>query len=376
LHAPRGPSTRPPAAGPSVPALSLLDMQEQRDGFCFLKEEDTEYQCPTLAYNIAEVPTPEMCCSLCAQEPQCGAWSWTGSGSFGVSHMCYLKAPVPGVGIRKVRKPGTVSGLPQKSVASAREWIGRGPPAPERPAGERGHRGRVKLFCFALIAPWRFESGLLSLMREHNTSIFACDEHTVYSNTSLDAAAGVEVSLVKSDLRAITGGGFPTPLNLNVFMAAWWQVITDGTFLRCDWTVKVDPDSVFLPSRLRRILPRHSDGPHGVYLNNCRLGLRGSLEVFSRKAVLRWGSGSEECLMRSEGADVCNGPCLWGEDQFIDWCLSKVLHVKRDDAFGLLLDERCTPPQGWTACSDTSRVAYHPFKDEGAYTQCLFSTIA
>merc|ERR1712113_809525 len=105
----------------------------------------------------------------------------------------------------------------------------------------------------------------------------------------------------------------------------------------------------------------HPESQGGAYLNNCKYGLHGPFEVFSRNAVRAWGAGIDTCKVYFR--HKCDGPCKWGEDLFIDQCLSKVLGVRRDNHFGLLVEDHCDPPKGWDSCLDTESVAFHPFKD-------------
>ena len=73
-------------------------------------------------------------------------------------------------------------------------------------------------------------------------------------------------------------------VNTGMFKQIWKALGSAGTYKLYDWTVKADPDAVFLPPRLvQRIkwLPRLEQG---LYLVNCKLvdnGFFGNLEVFS-----------------------------------------------------------------------------------------------
>merc|ERR1719166_870958 len=60
-------------------------------------------------------------------------------------------------------------------------------------------------------------------------------------------------------------------LNTRIFMNAWDYLDRDGRFRNYDWVVKVDPDAVFFPSRLREHLD--AKAPHkkvNMYFMNCR----------------------------------------------------------------------------------------------------------
>jgi len=150
----------------------------------------------------------------------------------------------------------------------------------------------------------------------------------------------------------------------------WTKVVFDGEFRFHGWTVKVDADSVFFPQRLKSLLAYQKeplDG--GVYLNNCKYGLHGPLEVFSRRAVQAWALGSAECVRHF--TRVCSGDCFWGEDLFVDQCLWKVLKIQRTDEFKQLMEDHCDAPDDWRQCKYPDYVAFHPFKTLGSWTDCL-----
>lgn len=163
-------------------------------------------------------------------------------------------------------------------------------------------------------------------------------------------------------------------MNTDIFMEVWKKVISDGIFAEYQWTVKADPDTVFFADRLRDVLSVYRDSEGGVYLNNCKMGLHGPLEVFSRTAIRVWGNGSRDCF--DHFYKLCGGPCLWGEDMFIDQCLFKVLKVRRVLESSLLTEDHCDPPHGWHDCTDTTSVAFHPFKKMKEYKRCLESSRA
>jgi len=213
-----------------------------------------------------------------------------------------------------------------------------------------------------------YETGLIRFQFSNRVGIFACDGHAVYSNQSLALGNGTKTRAVISDLVCSTGGEFKTALNLHIFMTVWNKVIADGDYAGYDWTVKVDPDSVFYPERLRLAVFEYGTGNDKVYLNNCKFGLHGPLEVFSRTAVQEWGSGKGQCDTHFQ--KLCSGDCYWGEDLFIDQCMSRVLKIRRDSDYSLLVEEHCDAPKDWDDCRDKSFVAYHPFKDVSSWRNC------
>jgi len=95
--------------------------------------------------------------------------------------------------------------------------------------------------------------------------------------------------------------------------------------------------------------------------------------VLSVAAVGTWDRGRQECADHFE--ELCQGPCLWGEDMFLDQCLQKVLNATRIDDFNQLLEDHCAPPEGWEECISGSAAAFHPYKNVTAYKKCFNSAL-
>jgi len=328
----------------------------------------------------------KICRSKCNDDSRCGAWTWGKTrDTWGLTNMCFLKALHSDESVKKIHDSKVVSGLPCRQSKEAEstkpdredepssallknfELIGKNLPEPVLPDQPMG-----LLYCFALMIPGSYEQELLAWQYAHRTSLFACDASTVYSNKSLEVTDGLITHAVNNSLHCEKGGEFGTALNTDIFMAVWRRVIMDSIFANYSWTVKVDADAVFVAHRLRGSLDKIKENSSGVYLNNCKMGLHGPLEVFSREAIVAWGRGSQKCF--SHFYKLCSGPCLWGEDMFIDQCLEKVLKVKRVLMSRLLIEEHCDPPEDWDSCEDKSSIAFHPFKKLAAYNKCLNTT--
>jgi len=231
------------------------------------------------------------------------------------------------------------------------------------------HFGPGSLYCYALMQPTGQEPRLIKMQYHHKASIFGCEEYALYSNRVMDVAPGLQTYVVNSSLKCELGGEFRTALNLDIFLAVWAKVIEVGRYALHDWTVKVDPDCVFFPSRLHASLASRQGGNQAVYINNCRFGMHGPLEVFSRKAVQVWSEGTQRC--QDHFTKLCSGDCYWGEDLFVDQCLMKVLKIERLNDYNLLAEDHCDPEDGWDTCSDQSKTAFHPFKTGEDYLGCL-----
>ncbi|CAK0909283.1 unnamed protein product [Prorocentrum cordatum] len=199
--------------------------------------------------------------------------------------------------------------------------------------------------------------------------LFAEHRYAVYSNSVIEVAEGVKTHVVDSTLKCGKGGEFGTALNLDIFIVVWTKVIQDGAYLQNNWTVKADPDSVFFPDRLQAILSIYQEEDNGIYMNNCKFGLHGPIEVSAPARVTSLGKGYKQC--RSHFEAKCNGDCMWGEDLFVDQCLWKVLGARRVSDFRLILEDHCDPPEDWQTCNDPVVAAFHPFKNVSSFTQCL-----
>jgi len=95
-----------------------------------------------------------------------------------------------------------------------------------------------------------------------------------------------------------------------------------------------------------------------MYLNNCKWGLHGPIEVFSRRAVASYLAGLPQCI------EMLKRP--WGEDKFIDKCMQE-LNVARVNEYDLLSETACGEEP---APCETADVAFHPFKSLKSYFSC------
>mmetsp|Transcript_10574 Transcript_10574/g.23310 ORF Transcript_10574/g.23310 Transcript_10574/m.23310 type:complete len:432 (+) Transcript_10574:61-1356(+) len=316
-------------------AIGLSELPDM--GRCGWAEHHMEYEGDAFAF-LTHVDDPSECCTECQENPKCRVWTWS------VDKGCTLKHVEPG---RKYvpKKPtwGVSSGLPF-------DWVRYN-----------------SLYCFALLQPAGYEHALMKLQMEKRWSLFGCEEYELISNESFRLASGIRTTAIAGTLQCDSGGEFGTALNNDIFKLVWEKVISNGRYAYNDWTVKVDADTAFFPQRLKVAIAFHPDTYHGIYLNNCKFGLHGPLEVLSRQAVTIWGKGYDQCKQHFD--EVCSGPCLWGEDMFLDQCLQKVLNVHRSNDWNLLSEPHCDS-QDWDQC-DNHKVAFHPFKTAEKYAKCM-----
>jgi hypothetical protein len=311
---------------------------------CGIIDENVRY--PGVVYlTMSNIPNAAVCCQKCQADMKCGAWAWdkTRSANGYALGACHLQEPQTNLSAPpRVKNLNFVSGLPIR-----RHAIG-------------------SMYCLALMQSSGYEKVLLQTAHQEGTSIFSCDEHAIYSNKVLEVAPGLFSGAIESDLRCRNGGDAGTALNTGIFIALWKKVIGDGRFRFHDWTVKVDPDAVFFPERLRPLLLPRVEGENGTYINNCKYGLHGPIEIFSRKALVTYGSRFLECEQKLWFAYD-----HWGEDMYMDQCLQKVLKVTRENDYGVLCEDHCDCPE-YTLCQ-TGAISFHPFKTVPEYRQCMIN---
>lgn len=205
--------------------------------------------------------------------------------------------------------------------------------------------------------------------------IFECDEYAVYSNGGVMQLGGqmtieIPAPTVRMGDLSVAGTTTSSWLNTLIFMKVWEMVTADGRWWSHDWTVKLDPDAVFFPDRLRFELLPHTttvlDGP-ARYVANCdrtwhdedpTLKLFGSLEVFNRNAVGTYKAFHQRCKSELKWKG-------WGEDFFMQNCF-KMLGVDAVNGTHMLGDKRCYA----APCTDTSKVAFHDFKSVAPFIRC------
>jgi len=242
------------------------------------------------------------------------------------------------------------------------------------------------LFCYSVMRVESYELNNIRTQLAYNTSIFGCDDYVLFSDQVLDLKPGlpkpgmgwlldapgptVRTTLLRHNLQTKPkAGSLEGILNTQIFMQAWKQVNEDGRFRHHDWTVKVDPDAVFIPHRLvahvADIAP--ASKPVKIYLINCKqsFGLFGALEVISRVAL-------EEYLADFALGDEarCKTELDWtmmGEDLWMRRCFD-VLGIEHKSDFGLLSDGYCNDAP--SPCV-SGKVTFHPFKDSLSYAKCF-----
>lgn len=243
------------------------------------------------------------------------------------------------------------------------EWVLQVTTTPSRSANEL-----PSIFCFAMMMAKTYELKILQRAYRDGRSIFSCNQWHVFS-----------------DFPAVLGGkdeaiAVPGPpakfnkiwLNTDVLFRAWNKIFELKTYKHHEWTVKVDPDAVFLPQRLRDHVRVHNGWISKKYFKNCPLysSMQGPLEVLSMVAVTSLSTESWRCF------SALNKSAM-GEDQFLHHCMD-ILQAEAVFDGELLIDSYCgqqpkpckSKLQSWQQNSPRP-AAFHPFKDLESYSECL-----
>jgi len=252
------------------------------------------------------------------------------------------------------------------------------------------------LFCFSVYTSEtgspkpNYEKELLTQQLAKKVSIFACDAYDVYSDASVSLGEyqTIKVDDVEGDFhfypkRKETGAW----INTGMFKQVWKAIDREGTYKNFDWTVKVDPDAVFLPQRLIQRIQWIPRPENGVTLVNCKYvdnGFFGNLEVFSMMAFSVLASNIDKCSRELPWKVGVKGGKFgpMGEDLFAEKCMEKN-GVYKVEAFDISKDGACPANRPmdqeknkkWKPnCADAYTSAMHPFKKPTDYFNCLEET--
>jgi len=234
------------------------------------------------------------------------------------------------------------------------------------------------LFCFVVTLPHGPEPKLIMYQFVKRMGIFACNRYSVFSEVS--------EWLILGRLRTFGIGRMKAAKklwleNLDIFLRAWRQVKRSGHFLQSDWTIKVDPDSVWFPSRLRPMLRPYSNPDDSIFFANCdqsgenwhAWNMQGPIEIISRGAARNFTKGYNECLRTlgdgGLGASGVHDVFGLGEDQFVDRCLQSQ-GARKERMPGLLSDLGSSCRGSSPSCAK-DWVAYHHYKTPKTFFDCV-----
>jgi len=206
---------------------------------------------------------------------------------------------------------------------------------------------------------------------QQKVGVFSCDGYTVVSNETIELApppTPIHTEVMPGSLQCGLGGKYNTALNSRIFVRVWNKVMHLRRFLQFDWTVKLDPDCVFLPWRLQNHVRSRHPGDM-MYLNNCDEGLHGPVEVMSQGGMKAFALGFERCneTLAPEVDD-------YGEDVWLRRCMG-LLGVARKDDYKLLTEKACKPWKDPVPCH-SGAASFHPLKTPSLYFKCLTQATA
>lgn len=215
-------------------------------------------------------------------------------------------------------------------------------------------KGSPALYCWSVISVQGYEKDLYEAVHEKGASIFACDGHAMLTADTTTEIGGETTT--KFNGAPVISSVDGTAGNTQLFVNAWNKVIELGKWEDYAFIVKVDPDAVFIPEKLRWHLGSHVF--ETMYVINCQAWnmIYGSLEIFSYHAIRAWKDGHEGC----------NAPPDFGEDKYMTQCMDH-LGVTRVDDFGVVGDMLCG---SFTDCRSLPAAAFHPFKDKNSWLEC------
>lgn len=187
------------------------------------------------------------------------------------------------------------------------------------------------------------EEKLQNAMKSHNAGIFACDKNYV-------------VPAQKAEFKH--EGSWNSVANTAAFLKVWDVVLKNDQWMTCDWTIKVDPDTVFFPDRLRHhIWTLRPPANTPIYLKNTNMynGFLGPIEVFSTDAVKLYHDYGKGCAkdMAEKG----------GEDGFFKLCMDSI-------GVGYMLDPMILSNRGYPKFCTDKFTSFHPFKTVDAWIAC------
>jgi len=248
-------------------------------------------------------------------------------------------------------KPGTTTSLATTTTPTSTVTINTIPPK--------------KLFCFAVMQPSGGEKELIVAQLGGGQSIFDCEYQAVYSNGNIELKNNGHSIRTKDigDMHCEYGGPYHLALNSEIFVRAWKRVFNDAEYLKGDLTVKVDPDAVFFPSRLRKLMIK-ADCDANVYFNNCDQGLHGPIEVVARGGMKTFAKGIADCEKKLKDE------YSWaGEDVFVRHCLG-LLKVNRVDEYQLMSEDHCFHEDPARDGCHSGKASFHPFKTIDGWYKC------
>uniref|UniRef100_A0A7S3WYD2 Uncharacterized protein n=1 Tax=Strombidinopsis acuminata TaxID=141414 RepID=A0A7S3WYD2_9SPIT len=232
--------------------------------------------------------------------------------------------------------------------------------------------GWPSLFCFSLSRAAGYEVGIIKAQYDKQIGIFACDETAVLCSDEGGITLAPGVTSMHVEPAEITTSQDGTAGNAKLFVNVWRAIMKDGRFWNHAWTIKVDPDAVIMPPRMRKHMATYTG--QNVFVVNCNKFsnspnfpmMYGAMEIFSNKAMETYFHKGETCV-----TDMGSMLPKWGEDFYMTRCMDHIGVGRVGDWFSLG-DQLCMGAN----CKDPRSASYHPFKDLGSWMQCHDDAVA
>jgi len=229
--------------------------------------------------------------------------------------------------------------------------------------------GWPSLFCLHVMRLHSYESWIVKMQLKKDENfrggIFSCDQYAVYSHDTADGTYLGDGPLGPVHTHwfqnaPVWRSSDNTAGNTLLFMNMWEAVRWNLQYKCCDWTVKVDPDAVLLPDRMRKSLSHKTSWLN--FVTTCYGRLYGAVEAIQSKALDRyfWNEGKCRNLpWQSWGEDVWMSKCMWS------------LGVPSTYDGGFVGDNVCKG----TWCGNGYSSAYHPFKNANTWMSCYYQAM-
>jgi len=224
-------------------------------------------------------------------------------------------------------------------------------------------RSPSSLYCWLLFRAGTYEEDLVRASFTKRQSVFGCDGYDVMSDYSVDLGEDVHMILIGNITSPKAYWG--SVANGQSFVRAWDRLLSEERYWQYSWTVKVDPDTIFLPERLRQhVRKMPADQPLWVRNWDYKFGLLGPIEIFTALAIQIYADRKSECIDSMNVIDE-------GEDGYFGVCLGNILKVHFFQDLGVA-DFTGNLGHCWWG---NGAPAMHPFKDPDTFEQCLDACI-
>lgn len=231
-------------------------------------------------------------------------------------------------------------------------------------------KGSPSLFCWSLFMTTTYENDIIHNQMDKEEGIFQCDDYALLSTSPVTDMGktkdGKHLKTIQIEKAEITTTLDGTAGNAKLFINCWTAIVEDGRWKQHAWTIKVDPDAVIIPSRVRDHMKSHM--LENVYVVNCNAFpdspnfpmMYGSVEIYSYQAIDAYARRSDECI-----TDMGSMLSMWGEDYYMTHCLDRI-GVGRVSDFASVGDNVCSGG----ACGDQFFSAFHPYKTVELWQSC------